>query len=187
MAGFFDRVTHPIVNRMPGWVHPNHLSVARALFVVPIIIWRDRPLVAVSLLIASSIFDILDGPLARKRELTSQFGATLDATMDKIFILGALWLACGSLVWLPYRIAITGLDLILTVMRPIKWYLKVSTSSNRWGAAKTWTQSIGIGLVLTQQPPLLLASIFVFAIAIVWATLSLLGHLMDFVSSKEES
>jgi len=180
MAYFFDQhVARPIVMRFPQWLHPNHFSIIRAAFVVPVIYWRDKPLIAVTALILSSVFDLFDGPLARLRKQVSQNGATLDATADKIFILGVLFFACGDRVALNIRIAVAAIDILLTLMRPLKRWLSVTTNSNAWGALKTWAQSFALAFVLTGNPFLETVAPYVFYTAIGFACLSLIGHLQD--------
>ena len=180
MAKVFDeRIAKPIVARLPSWIRANHLSFVRAALVVPIIIWRDRPLLALGLLIASSLLDIFDGPVARLRNESSQFGAILDATGDKVLILGALFFACGDRVSLTTRLAVAGLDLVLTAMRPIKHWLGASASSNFWGAAKMWVQSIALGMVLSRFAWAVEPAPYIFYAAIACAVLSLTTHLRD--------
>jgi phosphatidylglycerophosphate synthase len=170
---------------IPRWIHPNHLSIARILLILPLIWLKDDWLPAISILCLSSIFDILDGRLARFRKETSQIGAMLDATGDKIFILLAIFYACDGvprfLSW-----TILALDLLLTGLRPIKRWLGVKADSNWVGAVKTWTQSIGIGLVLTHATWGLWLSHGVFVIAIFLAVGSLLRHLWDIFLARRK-
>src|SRR5689334_8849952 len=99
MAEFFDAtVKKPMLAYVPAWIKPNHLTILRALLVVPVVIWKDHPALAVTFLILSSLCDILDGPLARARGSADKMGAVLDPIADKVFILGTLWLACGDRV-----------------------------------------------------------------------------------------
>ncbi|MDO8617562.1 MAG: CDP-alcohol phosphatidyltransferase family protein [Candidatus Uhrbacteria bacterium] len=181
MAQFFDQhVARSVVTVFPRWLHPNHLSIIRAAFVVPVIYWRDQPSIAVSALILSSVFDMFDGPLARLRKQVSQTGATLDATADKIFVLGVLFFACGDRVALNIRITVAALDFVLTLMRPLKRRFGVTTNSNIWGAWKTWVQSFALAFVLTRNSFFEAAAPYVFSAAICLACLSLAGHLRDF-------
>ena len=177
--GFDQHVARPIVSYFPRWIHPNHLSTLRAILVIPVIYWRDRPWIAVSLLIVSSLCDLFDGPLARLRGQQSQLGAVLDATSDKIFVLGTLLFACGDRVPLWIRIAVVAIDVMLTAIRPIKLKLRVTTNSNAWGGCKTWTQSFALAFVLTRNPLLAALAPWTFYAAIVCALLSLRGHLDD--------
>ncbi len=182
MAHFFDqRIARPLLSGVPDRIRPNHFTFIRVILVVPVIVWRDTPWLALSVLFLSSVFDILDGPLARIRRQTSESGASFDAASDKVFILGALFLACGDRVQLWLKIAILAFEIVLMLIRPLKRWRNVTAKSNRWGAAKTWTQSIAIAFVLTRQPFLAsVAASAAFALGIGLAFLSLVFHLLDF-------
>jgi hypothetical protein len=76
MAEFFDEAAKkPLLTYVPRWIHPNYLSVLRALLAVPVVLLKDIPALSISLLVLSSIFDLLDGPLARVRSQKSNLGA----------------------------------------------------------------------------------------------------------------
>lgn len=169
---------------VPAWIRPNHVTILRAALLAPLIVFRSRPAVAVGLMVLSSLCDILDGPLARVRGQSSQFGAFLDTMSDKVFVLGALFLACGDRVPLVIRVAITVLEALLVAARPIKRRLGARMDANAWGAAKTWAQSIGIACILTQNPALRALSPYVFGAAIFLALLSLFFHARDIRNRK---
>ncbi len=61
------RVLDVIVERIPGFIRPNHLTHARWVLTLPVAVFAnlDYPWLAVSTLILSSACDILDGHLAR--------------------------------------------------------------------------------------------------------------------------
>ncbi|MEK7655659.1 MAG: CDP-alcohol phosphatidyltransferase family protein [Patescibacteria group bacterium] len=180
MAQFFDQaISRPLLIFVPEWIHPNDLTVARATCLLPLIEARSYPTLAVSIVILSAVFDLLDGPLARARGQVSQFGAVLDATADKVFIIGALLFVVGDRVPLFVAGTIIALDVILTLIRPIKKWRGKLSDANQWGATKVWLQSIGLIFVLTQNEFLAGLSLPTFALAIMFATLSLAEHIRD--------
>lgn len=181
---FDDTIRKPVLAYVPAWIRPNHVTILRAALLAPLVFFRSDPPVAVGLLILSSLCDILDGPLARVRGQSSQFGAFLDTVSDKVFVLGALFLACGDRVPLSVRVAITVLEALLVAARPIKQRLGARMDANAWGAAKTWAQSIGIAFILTRHPALLSLSPYVFGAAIFLAVLSLAFHARDIRNRK---
>ena len=68
---------------------PNLLTVIRLLsplFIIPLFLYNKYRL-AFILVIVSAITDIFDGLIARKFNLTSEFGRLLDAVTDKVFSL----------------------------------------------------------------------------------------------------
>lgn len=186
MAQFFDKaISRPLLLLVPAWVHPNHLSVLRAALLWPLIEVQHQPRLAVGVIIASSICDLLDGSLARIRNQTSRFGEILDAASDKIFVLGALIFTCWELVPASIIWSILLLDLMLIAGRPIKSRLGVTSKSNAWGALKVWTQTIAIGLVLLREQTLVAFANVVFFLAIIFAFCSLVGHVRDILRRKQ--
>ena len=78
---------------------PNKLTVLR-LFMVPILVltmyfipgelWVLRNSVAAALFLATAITDALDGKIARKYGLITDFGKFLDPLADKFLVVGAM-------------------------------------------------------------------------------------------------
>ncbi|MFZ2804608.1 MAG: CDP-alcohol phosphatidyltransferase family protein [Patescibacteria group bacterium] len=161
---------------IPAWIHPNVFTVLRALLVIPVIIWKDLPPVSFTALVVSSVFDILDGWLARKRGLVSTFGKIFDPISDKIFTLGTLCFACWDRVDSRIAWAIVIGEVLLTLIRPIQMLRKIETAASAWGSAKTWTQAIGLGCILVHVSWFVRLSPFVLCLAILIAGLSLFGH-----------
>jgi phosphatidylglycerophosphate synthase len=178
---FDEAVRKPLLAYVPGWIHPNHLTILRALLLWPLYLAKANPIAALGIIVLSSLCDLLDGPLARLRGITSQFGAVLDATSDKVFILGTLFFVCPEQVHEPTRWIILSLDALLTVARPIKTRFGVKTDANKWGACKVWAQTFGIGFVLSGDPSLLIWSRLTFLIAIFFGFCSIGGHVTDVI------
>jgi CDP-diacylglycerol--glycerol-3-phosphate 3-phosphatidyltransferase len=181
MAEFFDEAAKkPLLAVVPTWIHPNYLSVTRALLAVPVILLKDKPALAVSFLVLSSICDLLDGPLARVRGQKSAFGAWLDTMSDKVFVLSVMYLACFDRIPVVIVAAVTTLEASLVVVRIIKERFNVKTDSNQFGAAKTWLQSFSLAFILSGNPFLYSLSSTAFGVATSAACFSLLFHLRDF-------
>ena len=183
MAQFFDRLCAPAVRRTPPWLKPNHITILRGVLVIPVVCWQHRPAIAVATLLLSSACDIFDGVLARVRGETSEQGASLDAWMDKLFILGALWLACWPTA-LEIKLLVTGLELLLVSIRFEKTRRRVTSRSNRWGGLKTWAQSFAIAFVLTRSDLLVRWSLLPFLLGIIFAAGSIIGHLRDIADNE---
>lgn len=177
-----DGVLRPIITRLPGWVTPNRITVARGLLLVPIVlVHRQDPLVAGWCLYAPAmLLDAFDGPLARHRGITSESGAMLDATVDKLLLHGLVWLSLLPHVGLLLALLLAGFDLALTGIRPLKRWRGKSVQANVFGKAKTIVMAFGVGWIVSDVPIWINGGI-----ALLWATvglaaLSLLAHIGDF-------
>ena len=88
------------------WNLPNVLTLARLLCVplLAVLLAVDDPLArdaAAIVFVAAAITDFLDGAIARKRGITSAFGALADPIADKALITVALvgLSLLGELAW----------------------------------------------------------------------------------------
>jgi CDP-diacylglycerol--glycerol-3-phosphate 3-phosphatidyltransferase len=87
-------------NRLsPLFLLPNLLSMFR-LAAAPMLAWAviawQTPAIAIGIVIAAALTDLLDGHCARATGQVSEVGAVLDPIADKIFILTALSLLWGE-------------------------------------------------------------------------------------------
>ncbi len=162
---------------IPPSIHPNWLSIIRALLVVPVVLYANAPRWAIFYISLASVFDILDGEHARARGLKSALGAFLDQFGDKVFINVALWFACGDRVELWVRIAILSIDGLLLLARLVEHLWDLALDSNAWGALKTWMQTIAIGCALFQENWSTTLSRYVFWFGIFCAAASLWLHI----------
>jgi len=181
---FDEAVRKPLLAYVPEWIHPNHVSILRSMLLWPLYLARSNPLAAIGIFVLSSLCDLLDGPLARLRGITSQFGAVLDATSDKIFINGSLFFVCPERVYGPTRWTVLILDVILTIARPIKAHFGVKTDANKWGAAKVWGYSFGSCFALSGDPSMEIWVQPMFLIAIFFAFCSIGGHVADVLKKR---
>ena len=100
------------------WTLPNVLSMLR-LVGVPVFLWAiltGHDGIALATLMLSGITDYLDGKIARKFNLTSKLGATLDPAADRLYIFTTvLGLAYRGIIpwWLV--IVLVGRDAILSI------------------------------------------------------------------------
>ncbi len=136
----------------PGLVNvANGLTVLR-LALVPVFVWfllsggaTDRSIAFVAFAVAS-VTDLLDGELARRRGLITDFGKIADPIADKALTGAALiTLSClGDLAWwvtaiiVLREVAVTGLRF---------WVIRRGViAASRGGKAKTLLQVIAISL-----------------------------------------
>lgn len=139
---------------------PNKLTLLR-IVLVPIFIATtliDFPLhylVSGIVFGIASITDTLDGKIARKNNLVTDFGKFADPLADKILVLSALvcfmqmgllgiWGAVIVIVVLFREFAVSGIRLVAASQGNV-------VAANIWGKAKTVSQMIGICLIFFFQ------------------------------------
>lgn len=185
MAKFFDQaVRRSLFAYIPGWIHPNHLSILRALLLAPLLVFRTDRVLAIGIVLLSSFCDLLDGPLARLRGIASKTGAVLDAFSDKVFLNGALFFACSHAIPAGIRWTALALDIGLTLVRPIKSRYGLSVFANKWGGAKAWTMTFGICFALMQHADIQQLAAPTYLLAIFFAVLDLGSHVADVLKKR---
>lgn len=101
------------------WTIPNLLSMLR-LVLVPFFLWAvidGSYVVALVILVAASLSDLLDGYLARRFDQITRLGQLLDPAADRLYIFAALvGLAANSLVPWWIVIVIVSRDVFLLIL-----------------------------------------------------------------------
>ena len=133
---------------------PNKLTVGRIilvpLFVAALLIpFPLHNIAALLLFIAASITDLLDGKIARKHNLITDFGKFADPLADKILVLSALlcfiqlgWCDCVAVIIVLFReFTVTSIRLIAAAKGEV-------IAANIWGKVKTVTQMVAIIAIL---------------------------------------
>ena len=133
---------------------PNKLTLGRIIlvpfFVAALLIpFSLHTIVALVLFIAASITDMLDGRIARKRNLITDFGKFADPLADKILVLAALlcfvqngWCDCIAVIIVLFReFTVTSIRLIAAAKGEV-------IAANIWGKVKTVTQMVAIITIL---------------------------------------
>ncbi len=111
-----SRITDPIVGILSrSRIKPNALTfINLALNIVAAyVIASSHFILGGVLVLASGLFDLLDGALARLTGQTTSFGAILDSTIDRISEAAVL---CGLLIWYIPKEAKIEIVLIFAVL-----------------------------------------------------------------------
>ncbi len=174
-----DPLFQPILRRLPEWVTPNHLTVARAACLAPLWVVGDSPPLTIVVVLASAWCDLADGSLARLRKMTTEEGATLDALCDKFFTHFALWTVCWNVFSFWLLVLALALDIFLTLLRRVKDQRGVTTRANLYGAIKVWAQTIAIIFALMRTRWSGVVATTILGAAILFAMLSFYGHCRD--------
>ncbi|HOV16122.1 MAG TPA: CDP-diacylglycerol--glycerol-3-phosphate 3-phosphatidyltransferase [Candidatus Cloacimonadota bacterium] len=97
--------------------------------------------------IVAALTDWLDGYLARKLNLISDFGKIWDPLADKFIVLAALgvftWASPFHLPWIIFAV-IALREVLVTVMREVYARRKIFIAADLWGKLKTVLQMSGI-------------------------------------------
>jgi CDP-diacylglycerol--glycerol-3-phosphate 3-phosphatidyltransferase len=135
---------------------PNLITLSRipTMFIIVWLMyssWWGAATLAFWLFIASAIGDWLDGYLARKRNLVSNFGKFMDALTDKVFVLGIMVTFVeqySSKLFLVMVLLTLCREFLISGMRMIAATKGVVVSAERGGKTKTVMQLIAVGFLL---------------------------------------
>ncbi len=139
------------------WNLPNFLTLARlaAVPVVGVLLFMQTPIMrdlAAIVFVVAAVTDFIDGAIARKRGITTEFGALMDPIADKALITVAL-VGLSALGDVPWWITIVILvrEFGVTALRLSALRYGVIPAS-RGGKAKTVVQIIAIAMFLAVGP-----------------------------------
>ena len=144
---------------------PNKLTVLRMImvpvFVVVMMIsnaiWAD--IVGVALFAAASLTDMLDGKIARKYNLVTDFGKLMDPLADKFMVIGALTAIVYRVIYSKLLLTLFAIALLVVIFRELavtSLRLVASSSSgvvvaaNMLGKIKTVTQIVCVVAALVE-------------------------------------
>ena len=119
----------------------------------------DYRYAAAVIFILAALTDMLDGHIARKNNLVTNFGKLMDPLADKLLVMSAL--ICLSQVgdvpgWMV--IVILGREFIITGMRQVAAAQGIVIAAGTTGKIKTITQMIAIPLLILENWPFSLFS-----------------------------
>ena len=137
----------------------NKLTMLR-VFMIPVFLvvlfLAPEPVnryVAVIIFIVASLTDMLDGKIARKYNLVSNFGKFMDPLADKLLVMAALvsMVALKDLAaWVV--IVILAREFTITGFRTLAMEANIVMAASWWGKVKTTVQMIMIPVVLLNLP-----------------------------------
>ncbi len=124
---------------------PNKLTLLRIVLILPflLVLYLDIPgasYIALAIFIAASLTDLLDGKIARSRNLVTDFGKFADPLADKMLVMAAMvWFVevgqmpgWALLVVLVREFAVSGLRMVASDKGRViaaGWSGKVKTAS----------------------------------------------------------
>lgn len=141
---------------------PNKLTVFRVILIVPFVVillggeagWFGNNLlipdiVALAVFIVASLTDLIDGKIARKYNLVTNFGKFMDPLADKLLVSAAL-IALVDMGRIPawVVIIIISREFIISGFRLIASDNHVVIAASYWGKFKTTFQMIMVCLMI---------------------------------------
>ena len=133
---------------------PNKLTVSRFVFTFGFLVavFTDFPgaeTAALALFVIASVTDYLDGYLARRHKLITNFGTLMDPLADKILTCSAFIAFVGldrMAAWMV--VVIVSRELAITGLRLLAASKQVVLGAERWGKDKTISQITAILSIL---------------------------------------
>lgn len=135
---------------------PNKLTIFRVILIPFFVFFMLAPYfpdngkyIAVAIFIIASLTDMLDGKIARKYNLVTNFGKFMDPLADKLLVCSAMicLVATGQLAsWIV--IIIISREFIISGFRLIAADNGIVIAASWWGKAKTISQMIMIILLV---------------------------------------
>src|SRR5438094_3838422 len=127
---------------------PNKLTISRFILTVAflVVMFSRAPFhetIALALFIAGGITDFLDGQIARRHKLVTNFGILMDPLADKIMVCSA-FIAFVGLKWIPawMVVIIVARELAITGLRLLAASKNVVLAAEGYGKHKTVSQFV---------------------------------------------
>jgi CDP-diacylglycerol--glycerol-3-phosphate 3-phosphatidyltransferase len=135
--------------------------------------------IALVIFIIASLTDLLDGKIARKYNLVTNFGKFMDPLADKLLVCSAL-ICLIELDRIPAWIVIIIIsrEFIISGFRLIAADNRIVIAASYWGKFKTTFQMIMVCLMIANIEALLLITQIVMWIALILTVVSLIDYLV---------
>ena len=165
---------------------PNKLTVMRVImipfFVISLLAFQGEVRLlrnlAAAIFIVASLTDMLDGKIARKYNLVTNFGKFMDPLADKLLVCSALicLIELGQLpAWMV--IIIVSREFIISGFRLIAAEQGIVIAASYWGKFKTTFQMIAVILMIVNLPVLHILTVACTWIALVLTVVSLVDYI----------
>lgn len=164
---------------------PNKLTVMRVIlipFFVAALLYdngssQTMRIVANVIFIVASLTDLIDGKIARKYNLVTNFGKFMDPLADKLLVCSALicLIQLGQLpAWVV--IIIISREFIISGFRLVAADNGIVIAASYWGKFKTTFQMIAVILMIFNIPALATVTMIMLVIAVVLTVISLVDY-----------
>lgn len=163
---------------------PNKLTMFRVILIPFFVVFMLVDItpydkwIALSVFIIASLTDLLDGKIARKYGLVTNFGKFMDPLADKLLVCSALicLVALGRIpAWIV--IVIIAREFIISGFRLIASDNGVVIAASYWGKFKTTFQMVMICLMIADITAIALLTDIVMWVALALTVISLADYL----------
>ncbi|MDE6607383.1 MAG: CDP-diacylglycerol--glycerol-3-phosphate 3-phosphatidyltransferase [Lachnospiraceae bacterium] len=165
---------------------PNKLTIFRVIM-IPFFVFfmltdyagTASKWIALAIFIVASLTDLLDGKIARKYNLVTNFGKFMDPLADKLLVCAALicLVDMGKLAsWMV--IIIISREFIISGFRLIASDNGVVIAASYWGKFKTTFQMVMICLLIADIEAISLLTVIVMWAALILTVVSLIDYLV---------
>lgn len=165
---------------------PNKLTVLRVImipffvfFMLTDYVGEASKWIALAIFIIASLTDLLDGKIARKYNLVTNFGKFMDPLADKLLVCAAMicLVEMGKLAsWMV--IVIISREFIISGFRLIAADNGVVIAASYWGKFKTVFQMVMICLLIADIEAIAIVTTIVTWIAVILTVVSLVDYLI---------
>jgi len=172
----------------------NKLTIFRAILIPCFVLFLLVDItaydkwIALAIFIIASFTDFLDGHIARKYHLVTNFGKFMDPLADKLLVCSAL-ICLIELNRIPswVVIVIIAREFIISGFRLVASDNGVVIAASYWGKFKTTFQIVMICLMIADLSPLYLVTQIVMWIALALTIISLVDYLMKNKSVMQDT
>lgn len=168
----------------------NKITMARVIAVIPFIFFLMTNIVpgskwiALGIFVLASLSDFVDGAIARKFNMISNFGKFMDPIADKLLVcsalIGLLSLYNDQNKYFVYLVLlIIARDFVISGFRLVASDQGIVIPANWYGKVKTTLQMIMIGFLIANLPSIVIVSYILEATVAVFTVLSLVISLVQ--------
>ena len=163
---------------------PNKLTILRVIMIPFFIVFLLVPItpydkwIALTIFIIASLTDLLDGKIARKYNLVTNFGKFMDPLADKLLVCSALicLIELGKIpAWMV--IVIIAREFIISGFRLVASDSGVVIAASYWGKFKTIFQMAAVCLLIVDIAVLQVLTQIILWIAVILTVVSLVDYL----------
>lgn len=165
---------------------PNKLTIFRVILIIPFVVFLLTNIggtagkwIALGIFIVASLTDMLDGKIARKYNLVTNFGKFMDPLADKLLVCSALiCLVATEKIPAWIVIIIIAREFIISGFRLVASDNGIVIAASYWGKFKTTFQMIMVCLMIADIAVLSILTQIIMWVALVLTIVSLIDYLM---------